>query len=284
MSIISRLDAKFGRFAVPNLTVILIIGQVFLYVAHQLNPGRQGFDILNRISFEPDKVVAGEYWRLVSFLFAPPLSNLIFAFFFWYLFYLMGTTLEVTWGTFRYNVYLLIGYVCSVVAAFIVYFSHAPVPATVAPNGFLYGSIFLAFARHFPDFTLYTMMVIPIRIRWLAMIQWVVYGFEFFSGPWMTKAMIFASIANYLLFFGRDIWLDIKHGHRRTRFQARAMQGPQRIVHVCHTCGITSDDAPHMQFRYCSKCNGDACYCPAHLSEHEHVVAPIAGAGEPRNV
>src|SRR5690242_19915970 len=131
MSIISRLDAKFGRYAVPNLTVILIIGQVFLYVASQLNPGRQGFDILSRISFEPDKVVAGEFWRLFTFVFAPPLTNLIFAVFFWYLFYLMGTTLEVTWGTFRYNVYLLIGYVCSVVAAFIVYFSDARLPATV---------------------------------------------------------------------------------------------------------------------------------------------------------
>ena len=27
-----------------------------------------------------------------------------------------------------------------------------------------------------------------------------------------------------------------------------------------------------MQFRYCSKCDGDSCYCPAQLREHEHVV------------
>ena len=60
MSIISRLDAKFNRFAVPNLTVILIIGQVFLYVSHQLNPGQQGFDLLERISLNPQLVIAGE--------------------------------------------------------------------------------------------------------------------------------------------------------------------------------------------------------------------------------
>lgn len=280
MSILSLLDAKFGRYAVPNLTVILIIGQVLVYVAQQLNPGQQGFDVLGRIGLNPDRVMAGEYWRIVTFLFAPPLANLIFAVFFWYLFYLMGTTLEVTWGTFRYNVYLLMGYISSVVAAFIVYFSHGLVPGIEAPNGFLYGTVFLAFARFFPDFTLYTMLVIPIKIRWLAMIQWVIYGFDFMSGPWMTKAMIFASVANYFLFFGRDIWLAAKQGHRRTRFHARVMQGQPKIVHVCRTCGITSHDAPHMQFRYCSKCNGDACYCPAHLRDHDHVVAQVSGTSE----
>jgi hypothetical protein len=285
MSIISRLDAKLGRFAIPNLTVILIVGQVFIYVAHQLNsvnPGQQGFDILDQISLNPDRILAGEYWRIITFLFAPPLKNLIFAVFFWYLFYLMGTTLEVTWGTFRYNLYLLIGYVSSIAAAFIVYFLHAPAGMD-ASNGFLYGTVFFAFARYFPDFVLYTMLVIPIRIRWLAMIQWGIYWFNFLSGPWMTKAMIFASVVNYLLFFGRDIWLSVKQGHRRTRFQARAMQGAQRIVHVCRRCGITSDDAPHMQFRYCSKCDGDACYCPAHLRDHEHVAAPVSRtiSGEP---
>src|SRR3954454_15051941 len=127
MSISSRLNSKFGRFAIPSLTVIIIIGQVFLYVAQQLNPGQPGFGILDRISFDPDRVIAGEYWRLVTFLFTPPLTNLLFVVFFWYLFYLMGTTLEVTWGTFRYNIYLLVGYICSVAAAFVIYFSHAPV-------------------------------------------------------------------------------------------------------------------------------------------------------------
>src|SRR5437868_10703687 len=84
MSILSRLDAKFGRFAVPNLTVVLIIGQVLAYVAQQLNPAQPGFNVLERIRMYPDRVLAGEYWRLVTFLFVPPPSNMIFAVFFWY--------------------------------------------------------------------------------------------------------------------------------------------------------------------------------------------------------
>jgi hypothetical protein len=283
MSILSRLDAKFGRFAVPNLTVMVIIGQVFMYVAQRLDPGQQGWQIFERIRLDPDRVLAGEYWRLVTFIFDPPISNLIFAVFFWYLLYLMGTTLEITWGTFRYDVYLLIGWLGTIAAAFIAYFAEGPVPGMDITNGFLCGTVVLAFARFFPEFTIYTMLVIPIKMRWIATVQWIIYAYSFLIGPWATRAMVVASVANYLLFFGSEIWRDIKHGHRRMRFHARTLQAPPRIVHTCRTCGITSDDAPHMQFRYCSKCDGDSCYCPAHLRDHEHVVAQVSEAGSEKS-
>ncbi len=277
MSLLSKLNAKFGRYGIPNLTVILIVGQVFLYVASRLDLNNQKLDILDRIRMFPDRVLAGEWWRVVTYLFDPPGMNLIFAFFFWYLFYLMGTTLEVTWGAFRYNIYLLIGYIASIAAAFGVYFASGGVVPFPANNIFLESSVFLAFARFFPDFTLYVMYVIPIKIKWLAAIQWVMYAFFFFGGGWMGKAMVTASVANYLLFFGNDIWRDIKQGHRRTMHHARALRAPSRIVHTCRACGITSDDAPHMQFRYCSKCEGESCYCPAHLRDHDHVIKQLAG-------
>ena len=70
------------------------------------------------------KCLHGEWWRLDHVSCSIRRStNLLFAFFFWYLFYLMGTTLEANWGTFRYNVYLLIGYVASVVMAFVAWFA-----------------------------------------------------------------------------------------------------------------------------------------------------------------
>jgi hypothetical protein len=277
MSLLSKLNAKFGRYGIPNLTVILIVGQVFTYVASRLDLNNQKFDVLDRIRMYPNRVLAGEWWRVLTFLFDPPGMNVIFAFFFWYLFYLMGTTLEVTWGTFRYNIYLLIGYVASVACAFAVYFATGGLAALPATNVFLYGTVFLAFARFFPEFTLYVMLVIPIKIRWLALFQWVVYAFTFLGGGWMERAMVVASVANYFLFFGNDIWRDVRQGHRRTMHQARSLQAPTRMVHTCRTCGITSEDAPHMQFRYCSKCEGDSCYCPAHLRNHEHVVTQLAG-------
>jgi hypothetical protein len=280
MSLISKLEPKLGRFAVPNVTVIFIIGQVFLYVAQQLNPGQGGVDVLDKVRLYPERVLSGEVWRLVTFLFDPPLTHLIFAFFFWYLFYLMGTTLEASWGTFRYNVFLLIGYLASLVSAFAVYFAFGlNLPAT---NGFLYGSVFLAFARLYPDFVMYIFFILPIKIRWLALFQWCGYAVGFLFGDWMSRGMIAASVLDYLLFFGRDISRDMKQGHRRMQHQAKSLRSPQRLVHKCAVCGLTSDEAPRMQFRYCSKCEGERCYCSEHLQNHEHVTRHEVEAAEQR--
>ena len=278
MSLLSRLDAKFGRYAPPNVTIGLIVGQVLVYVATKVNTGKNAFDILDRLQLYPERVLAGEYWRLITFLFTPPGDNVIFAFLFWYIFYLMGSTLEVTWGTFRYNVFLLVGYLASLAAAFGSYFvAGAAGGGLPANNIFLQGTVFLAFARLYPEFVLYIFFVLPVKIRWLALIQWIIYGFHFTFGDMMTRAMIVSSVANYLLFFGFEIWGDVKQGHRRTKFQARALKSPSKIIHTCRVCGITSEKAPQMQFRYCSKCDGECCYCSEHVRDHEHVVAQPAG-------
>jgi hypothetical protein len=284
MSLLSRLERKFQRYAIPNVTLMIIIGQVLLYVIARVShpPGGAvggGVDLLDRVRLDPAKILDGEVWRLITFVFDPPLTNVIFAFFFWYLFYLMGSTLEVSWGAFRYNVFLTIGYVATVAAAFASHFTAGPGqwPAT---NAFLYGTVFLAFARLYPEFVMYLFFVLPVKIRWLAMLQWIFYGITFLFGDWMQKAMVAASVANYLLFFGRDILSDMRQGHRRMKFQARSLRSPRRVVHKCRSCGLTSESAPQMQFRYCSKCDADSCYCTDHLHNHEHVARAAEAAGK----
>ena len=271
MSLLSQLERRFGRYAVPNLTLILIAGQVALYVLNQFSGARGGEGILSRIRLYPARVLEGEVWRLVTFLFDPPTRILLFAIIFWYLFYIMGSALEMSWSAFRYNVFLAIGYFASVAVAFAVHFLGGVADAK-ATNLFLYGTVFLAFARLFPDFTLYIFFILPVKIKWLAMLQWCFYGLSFVTAAtWMERAMIAASVLNYFLFFGREMLRDMKHGRRRIRFRSRVGSTPQRIVHQCRICGLTSDEAPQMQFRYCSRCAGESCYCSEHLHDHEHV-------------
>lgn len=274
---IDHLEAKFGRWAVPNVTAILIAGQVLTYLASSA-PEPLGPRVFENIMFAPDLVASGEWWRLVTFLFTPPTSNPLFAFFFWYLFYLMGTTLEANWGAFRYNVYLLLGYVASVAMAFVAW-GAGGAGGQIASNAFLYGTVFLAFARLYPEFTLYIFFILPVKIRWLALLTWIMYGVTMvFSNSWLERALVVAAVFNYLVFFGRDIVRDIRHRHRRMQFQSKALQGKgnngprgRRMSHECHVCGLSSIDSPRTQFRYCSECGGDLCYCPEHLGNHEHV-------------
>jgi hypothetical protein len=279
MSWIDRVDAKFGRYAVPNLTVFLIAGQVLAFLANSA-PGLEGSAVLKNIQLEPDKVLQGEWWRLITFLFAPPTTNVLFAFFFWYLFYLMGATLEANWGAFRYNLYLLLGYVASIVMAFVASFA-AGLPGQVASNGYLYGTVFLAFARLYPDFTISIFFLLPVKVKWLAMLQWIIYGVTMISpATWLERGMVVAAVFNYLAFFGHDILHGMKHRHRRMQFQSRSLHGGKlkgrKMSHACHVCGLSSADSAKTPFRYCSKCGGDYCYCPEHLTNHEHVKA--AGA------
>ena len=114
-----------------------------------------------------------------NFLFDPPLQNPLFAFFAWYLFYLMGTALEEHWGAFRYNIFLLIGYLMTVAVSFLI-------PALPVTNAYIGGSVFLAFAFLYPDFILQIFFVLPVRIQWLALITWLYYGYLLLFGGWHT--------------------------------------------------------------------------------------------------
>jgi len=258
MSLLNNLERKFRRFAISNITLYLILGQVLFFVF-----ALSGRFILGRVVLVPELVLRGEWWRLITFLFIPPMTNPIFAFFAWYLFYLMGNALEGHWGAFRYNIFLLVGYLVTVAVTFLF-------PYSVATNIFIGGSVFLAFAYLYPDFQLFIFFIIPLKIKWLALLTWLGYAYEVIVGSWSIRLLVFASISNFLLFFGKDIFWRIKTGNRKMVFQARQYSTGKEPFHKCAVCGKTDISAPQMEFRYCSDCGGLG-YCKDHIFNHEHV-------------
>jgi len=258
MSLLDKLERKLRRYAISNVTLYLIIGQVLFFLF-----AISGRFVLERVVLIPDRVLMGEWWRLITFLFIPPLTNPIFAFFAWYLFYLMGSALESHWGAFRYNLFLLIGYIVTVAVSFIM-------PLYPATNLFIGGSVFLAFAFLFPDFQLYIFFIIPIKIKWLAFITWIGYAYELLVGSWSIRLLVLASITNYFLFFGKDIIWRMKTGSRRMTMQVQRYAATKEPFHKCTICGITDLSHPQMEFRYCSECGGLG-YCTDHIMKHEHV-------------
>jgi len=271
MSLLDKIQRRFGRFALRHVTIGLILCQVVVYAMAQgqmLKVGEGDVErhtVLDRIALVPEKVLEGQIWRLVTFVCEPPTTNVVFALFFWYMFYLMGEALELSWGSFRYNVYLLIGYFATVAVSFLT----PQVPASI---GFLEGSVFLAFAALFPDFVIYLFFLLPVKIKWLALLAWIGYFFALVFGTWATRLLVLASICNFLLFFSKDILYRLRKSRRSMALQAsRIGVKPKPYFHRCTVCGITDRSHPQAEFRYCTQCDGSHGYCMEHLRNHEHI-------------
>jgi hypothetical protein len=260
MGVLDKLEKKFRRVGIPNITLYLVFGQGLMYFLAMTNRP----EIVKLIALIPIQVLRGEVWRLVTFVFTPPSTHPIFLFFALYLFYLMGTSLENYWGTFRYNLFLLIGYLATVAVSFLT-------PSFPASVTFLAGSVFLAFATLNPNFQLLLFFIVPVKIKWLALLTWISYGVMMLSPGWTTRLLILASICNYLVFFGRDILLRIRAGRWRMERKAREFSRQNDPIHRCSICGITDKDNPEMTFRYCTKCEGTPCYCQDHIRNHPHL-------------
>ena len=259
MKLSDRLERWFGRFAIPQLTLVLLTGQVACFVIGHLKP-----EFLTLLPLVPSLVFRGEIWRLVTFVYFPPDIHPIFAFFAFYLFYLMGTALESEWGEFRYNAYLFIGCVLTVAVAFFT----PDVPTT---NAFVAGSIFLAFAFLYPNVEFYLFFVLPVKVKYLAGLTWVLYGLSFVFGQWPERTAILASVGNFFLFFGKDIVAHMKGAKHQMEAKTRLIQDLVRSFHTCETCGITEKINSQMDFRVCTDCKPGREYCMSHLHTHTHI-------------
>ena len=287
MKLLDRLERRLGRLAVPNLALLIAMGQGLVLVMNWLNASQPGAaDVMQGWQLKGSEVLAGEWWRLLTFVFVPPGGGILFLFAL-YLFVVMGGALENQWGAFRFNVYMLVGCVASVAVAFIV-------PDQAVTVGYLGLSVVLAFACLFPDFRLYVMFVFPVPIKFLAWFVWFFYGVTLFSGMasvfdgdlgdelpsdtnWLDKLLVLSSILNFALFFGSDILSKIRSGQRRQQHRRQAEREEVTPFHTCSHCGLTEKDDSQMLFQFCSRCDGDHEYCQDHLRDHEHVVEEDGG-------
>jgi hypothetical protein len=261
MSWIHRLGRRLEPYAITNLTLFIVIGQTFLLLTSML----QLID-LNRCVLIPAFVQAGEWWRIFTFVFIPPPSSPLFIAFALYLLYLYGSALERHWGALRYNLFLLTGFVLTTALAFLV-------PYSVATNIFIGGSVFLAFAWLNPNFEILVFFVLPVKIKWLALLAWAGYAYQFIAGGPASKLAVAAAVGNFFIFFGHELWLSVRHGSRRlqTDTKRRAENAAKDSArHTCSVCGRTDATNPELDFRYAAD---DRCYCSEHLPSRKSTPA-----------
>lgn len=258
MSFLEKLEKKLGNFAVPHLTEILIFGQVAVFVA-----SNAGWLEIGNVLLIPERVLMGEWRRLATFLFIPPDVHPVFLIFAWLFYYFMGTALESHWGEFRYNLFIFIGVSATIAVSFLN-------PFLPAGNAFIGGSIFLAFAFLYPDFVIYIFFILPVRIKWVAIITWATYILGLIFGSWQTRLEILASVSNLLLFFGKDLLGLAKFGGKKMVRQTQEIVEISAPFHKCAVCGITDKTNPEMEFRYCSRCRTQQGFCKDHILNHTH--------------
>lgn len=284
MKFIDKLERKFGRFGIPNLTIYMIVCYVIGYALMIVNPG-----ILNWLSLEPAYILRGQVWRLVTWVLYPPSTSgvLWFTIAVLFFYYPIGTSLERTIGTFKYTLYILSGVIFTILGAFILYFllGGNVLVGNVFSTYYISLSTFLAYAMCYPDMQVLLMFIIPVKMKWMAIFYVVIVVYEMIqyvmAGAWYLVIPIVASLLNFIIFyFGTKDFsrYNPKEIHRRNEFR-RAMEPQGRMKsgsgsvtkHKCAICGRTELDDPNLEFRFCSRCNGNYEYCQDHLFTHTHV-------------
>lgn len=284
MNWLNKLERKLGRYAIPNLMLWLIGAYGIGFILAQVAPGIFAYLLLS-----PYHILHGQIWRLVTWIFMPTDSNLFSLVIMAIFYYQLGTTLERNWGTFRFNVYIFGGMLFTVLGAFILYGIMAITTggaslelisysiSTGFSTNFINLSIFLAFALSYPDMQVLLMFVIPIKMKWMAIVYGVLVVLEFFTSGWAGKVSIVMSLLNFIIFFlsTRNLNRYTPHEiHRRQQFKAQMRQprpGSGITKHKCAVCGRTELDDPNLEFRFCSKCEGNYEYCSDHLFTHQHM-------------
>jgi membrane associated rhomboid family serine protease len=292
----SNFERKFGRYAIPNLSLILVMCYVAGYIIDLVNPV-----FMNYLTLDPYQILHGQIWRVFTWIISPPSDLDIFTLIMLIFYYSIGTSLERTWGTYRYNVYIFGGMLITVVASILcmgvcyllfpelrvasVAVSFFAAAAGMFSTYYINMSIFLAYAATYPDNQVLLMFVIPVKVKWLGilyavlllinMAQSFMYGLLYHPAYWFSMVAIAASLVNFLIFWltGRRMsYLRPKQIKRKVQFKHQVREGERKSGHRCCICGQTDADDPTLEFRYCSKCVGNYEYCQHHLFTHEHKV------------
>ena len=286
------LRRKLEKYAIPNLTLYLIICYGIGYLMQYLVPA--GYQYL---MLDPFLGLKGQVWRLVTWILIPPdSSNIFFVLITLYLYYSLGGLLERIWGTYKYNVYLFSGLLFTILGAFVlcgysVLMGAQPTMYTglyLLNNGsavyfgqfstyYINMSIFLACAASIPDVQVLLMFIFPIKVKWLGIVYGIILLVNCIQGGIATWIVVIFSLLNFLVFFLRSkgkMHLSVGQIKRQQEFHQKMRSAGQTkgiTRHKCAICGRTELDGDDLEFRFCSKCNGNYEYCQYHLFTHEHV-------------
>jgi len=289
---------------IPDLMLYICLGSGLVSFAGMMNGGSF---LYNLLCFDKAAILRGQVWRLFSWLLTEQLGGTaILSLLLLYFFYRLGKAVEMSIGTFKFNLFYLGGVLLMDLFAMIacpteeVIISNMIVPPEVFTAFYsdmayyLHLSMVLAFATMYPDSQFLVLFVIPVKAWVLALVDLILIGISVFNLCY--PVMLFPhclfpliGLLTYFIFFGGDMhnllplsWRVRARQKNRTQtvrpkvipFDAQPRQAPKQEAphtHRCTVCGRTDVSHPDLEFRYCSRCKGYFCYCEDHISNHNHI-------------
>ena len=277
---------KHPKFGISRLMLYIVVATAGVYFISLMD--RTG-TLISFLSFNPVLILRGEVWRVVTWLICPittqPFSLLISLYFY----YFIGTALEQTWGSGRFTIYYIMGFILNLIYGFVIYFAtKLPIPINA---DYLNMSMFFAFAALYPDNQVLLFFIIPIKIKWLALLDAAYFAYAIIAnavnGYWFFALMPIVAILNFFIFCGGTLVSYMRrsrfagYNSNTIKFKSAAKKAKRQNTHnktadgrpyrhKCSVCGRTDADFPNLEFRYCSKCQGYHCFCIDHINNHIH--------------
>lgn len=268
MRFVDKFLYRHPNFGVSGLARYIAIGSGVAWVIGLINPVLYGY-----LSFNAAAVLHGHIWRLLSFMFIPAstswLGFISIMFYYW-----IGTTLEQYWGSGKFTLYVLVNMLITILYGFVMYAFGLSFGLSAE---YIYLAMFFAFAVYFPDIQVLFMMIIPVKMKYLAYIDAAFFLYSILTSPFPYNTLPVVAILGFLLFCGGELLGRIPKrasantvNFRRESARIRREQRDALYHHKCSVCGRTDTEYPDLQFRYCSRCVGYHCFCEDHINNHVH--------------
>ena len=276
---IDRFCQKHRKFGIPRLMQYIVFISALVFIIYMMDQTRT---LLGFLWFHPELIMRGQVWRLITWVFIPLNDNLFFTAIMLYFYYFIGTTLEREWGAGKFTIYYLFGVLMNLVYGFVMWYAFRSY-AFLAPN-YLNLSMFFAFAVLFPNQRIMLFFFIPVKIKWMAMINAAFFAYsiamEAVRGQVAAAFLPVIALLNFVVICGDELIKNLRPLSAHTSKQAinfkkaskkaRRDYDDKHYRHKCAVCGKTDADFPDLEFRYCSRCNGYHCFCIEHINNHVH--------------
>lgn len=255
----------------------ICVGNAIVYIMEEMtgNPFLYSLLVFNRSA-----IMHGQVWRLISYTLTMYNSNFLLMLISLFCYYSLGTVIERQWGTLRFNLFYFSG-----VILMDIYSMLFSCNANVTQLNL---SLLLSYATLYPNASFLFLFIIPVKAWVFALFDLGIVFLDVFTGTFPSNMLPLIALANYFLFFGKDVLnvvpLSWRLWFRRlfrsktpvsspkvVQFHVPTQQAKPSYTHRCTVCGRTDVSNPELEFRYCSRCNGYYCYCEEHISNHTHI-------------